>query len=397
MRNALHDFQMAVMADPGLQRHLGTCDRPDVFAARARAAADHLGLHLERDGLVPPARAAPIAQSAAWPPLAWLPVRILDTDDGPLVDWAYFGDDPLQDSFFDDAVRRALTRPFNRVFRHVTTLDAFIDNAPSDGAAPVRGLVYHMSRCGSTLVAQMLGALPATVSLSEPGPLDAALRLAMCRADFAGERGGALLRAMVAALGRARNGERQCFIKLDSWHILAFPLIHAALPHVPWVYLFREPVEVLVSQMRMRGYQTVPALVPSGLYDIGDDQPGPEELCARILANHHSAALRALAAPHGLAIDYASLPGALIAAIAPHFDMSLGSADRAALGLASRGDAKAPLDVFVPDHIRKREEASPAVRDAARRNLQALHAELAVAAGRVGKGACTAMSSTSAV
>lgn len=385
MRNALHALQLAVMADPGLQRHLGECDRHDAFSARALAAAGALGLRLDADALAPRPRTLPVAPSPAWPPRAWLPIRIVEAEDGTLVDWAYFGEDPLKDSFFDDAVQRARALPINRVFRHVTRLDDFIDNAQCEEAAPLCGLVYHMSRCGSTLVAQMLGALPASLSLSEPDPFDSALRLAMTRADLAGVRGAALLRAMLAALGRARCGERRAFLKLDSWHILAFPLIRAAIPDVPWVYLFRDPVEVLVSQLRMRGSQTVPALMPSGLYGIDDDVAGPEDLCARIFAQFHDAALRVLAEPEGLAIDYASLPDALADSIAPHFGLSLSHAERAALARASGRNAKAPADPFVPDGARKRNEASEATLEAARRHLQALHDALIVAAGPAAK------------
>jgi hypothetical protein len=198
----------------------------------------------------------------------------------------------------------------------------------------------------------------------------------MGRADLAGGRGAALLRAMVSALGRARNGERRCCIKLDSWHILAHPLIQAAFPDVPWVYLFREPVEVLVSQMRMRGYQTVPELVPSGLYDLGTALPGPESLCARIFAKHHEAAIQALANPQGLAVEYAGLPDALAERIAPHFGIHLTLEARSALQRAGRRDAKAPAALFVPDAARKQKDASPAILEAARRHLDALHAEL---------------------
>ncbi|RSV39700.1 aspartyl beta-hydroxylase [Sphingomonas sp. ABOLE] len=368
------------MAAPELQRQLAACERHEIFSAMAMAAADRLGLKLSPEELAPRARAATVEPTPAWPPLEWLPVRIVDSDDGPLVDWAYFGDDPLKDSFFGDSVQRALSLPFNRVFRQTTRLDDFIDNAQAGQAAPVRGLVYHMSRCGSTLVAQMLGALPATLSLSEPGPFDAAIRLVLRRADLAGARGGALLRAMVAALGRARSSERQCFVKLDSWHILAFPFIQAALPHVPWVYLFRDPVEVLVSQMRLRGYQTIPELVPSRLYGIEGDMPEPAELCARILAKHHEAAIWALARPLGLAIDYAGLPDALTERIAPHFGLSLTREERAAVGRTSRRDAKAPAKLFSPDGERKHVDASPTILEAARRHVGELHGKLRSAA-----------------
>ena len=74
---------------------------------------------------------------------------------------------------------------------------------------------------------------------------------------------------MVAAFGRRRGGrERHYFIKLDSWHTLALPLFRRAFPSVPWVFLYRDPVEVLVSQMRQRGAQTVAEIIPPSFYGI---------------------------------------------------------------------------------------------------------------------------------
>jgi hypothetical protein len=52
---------------------------------------------------------------------------------------------------------------------------------------------------------------------------------------------------MVAALGQARAGETRLFLKLDCWHMRDLPLFRRAFPNTPWVFLYRDPVEVLVS------------------------------------------------------------------------------------------------------------------------------------------------------
>jgi hypothetical protein len=131
------------------------------------------------------------------------------------------------------------------------TISDFV-KAAEPGPAP-DGLVFHMSRCGSTLVAQMFAALPDSMVVSEPPPLDDVLQISLLGgADTA----IAALRAMSAAFGR--RGGRPFVLKLDAWHALALPLFRRAFPDTPWVFLYRDPVEVLVSHMRQRGSQMLP-------------------------------------------------------------------------------------------------------------------------------------------
>ncbi|UYY57368.1 hypothetical protein [Sphingomonas sp. S2-65] len=376
MTSDFDSFQRIVLADQALQAELDTTIHPDDFAGRAARAAEAVGLNLDADALRPRARIGRVPPSADWAPPTWLPAGVTESEGGAVIDWARFGAVPLTRSFFTDSVREALCRPFNRVFRHQTALDAFIDAAAAQPITPPAGLVFHMSRCGSTLVAQMLGALEATTALSEPEPFDSALRLALGRSDIPRARRIALLRGMAGALARGGTGGR-CFLKLDSWHILALPLFREAFPRTPWIYLFRDPVEVLVSQMRMRGYQTVPALMPKGIYDLGDaETSGPEMLCARIFAQYHAAAIQALQGEGGLAVDYAALPAAFEARIVPHFGLRLSDAERRAVADRAARDAKAPGVRFTADDRDKRQQASAAIRRAAAVHLAAPHAAL---------------------
>lgn len=370
-------FHKAVMEDQALQAALDGTIYPDAFLERAGGASRALGLQVDGDALRPRARARQVRASTEWAPQTWLPVGLIEGEGGTAVDWARFGQASLARSFYADSVAEAVCRPFNRVFRHSTAIDAFIDAAAEQPSAAPAGFVFHMSRCGSTLVAQMLGALDGTISLSEPGPLDAVVRFACHRSDIPRARHVALLRAMVGALARPANGEERCFVKLDSWHILALPLFREAFPEVPWLYLFREPVEVLVSQMRMRGYHTVPGLVPEGgHYLVHAENVGPELQCAGIFAQYHAAAIEGLQGLGGIAIDYSALPEAFEERIAPHFAIELSEAERRAVAARARQDSKAPDSRFDADGPRKRHEASAAVRDAAALHLAAPHAIL---------------------
>src|SRR2546430_2644461 len=129
---------------------------------------------------------------------------------------------------------------------------------------PVRpsGFIFHMSRCGSTLLTQMLAALAHNIVISEASPIDAVVRAPHVRPALSDDQHALWLRWMIGALGQPRSGnERHYFIKLDCWHTLALPLFRRAFPDVPWGFLYRDPVEVLVSQLRMPGPQIIPRML----------------------------------------------------------------------------------------------------------------------------------------
>lgn len=116
----------------------------------------------------------PTRRLATPPPRQWLPVQVYAEGETLLVEWLHFGFAPLAEPFFEQSVARARTLPANRLLRCATPLAAL---SALDGAPPPDGLIFHMSHCGSTLVAQMIAALDRTVVVSEAPPLDLALQL----------------------------------------------------------------------------------------------------------------------------------------------------------------------------------------------------------------------------
>lgn len=106
----------------------------------------------------------------------WLPIRIWQVDGQWRVDWCWFGRQRLTRPFFRDDVDLALRLPFNQAFRRETGVDALLDwQASSPGLTP-SAFIFHASRCGSTLMAQILAGLQRNIVLSEPPPLDNLLR-----------------------------------------------------------------------------------------------------------------------------------------------------------------------------------------------------------------------------
>lgn len=377
-----------VLADEALQVRLGGHEHPDAYIADVcRLAAAH-GIALDAARVHAATRPDPIGISAflpspvtldRWPGPGWLPARTVHAQAQPAFDWAWFGSAPLDAPFYEDSIRRYAARPFSRMFRTRTTLDAIVRGAVrgAESTPAPAGFIHHMSRCGSTLAAQTFAALPGTIVLSEAEPFDAVVRWAI-ESGAPLEDQIAALRAIAAALGRDRSGTTQRVIfKLDSWHVLALPLLRAAFPDTPWVYLYRDPLEILVSQQRMRGIHTVAGLLPIAALDIpGAAGMDGTDYAASVLARTGQAVLDHWHVGGGLLVDYAALPAAIVAAIAPHFGIVPDAADRVAMAAVATRDAKEPGRPFTPDSAEKRQAASPAVCRAARDIAAPVHARL---------------------
>ena len=380
----LDRFRAAVSAEPALERRLGEIaemmDFIGVVVAEAAArgitldpvaveramALDPLGL----DRFLP----KPITGDAM-PGPAWLPAAIVEAPTGLAIDWFYLGEKGLSDPFFEDSIRRGRSLPLSRLIRHRTPLATLSESVGATGAVP-GGLIFHLSRCGSTLVAQMLAALPGAVVVSEPAPFDWVLQYAHNATGQPIAQRLALIRAMAAVLGRHTIGGHGFVIKLDSWHTRALPLLAQVFPQTRWIFLYRDPLEIMVSQFRQRGFQTIRGGIGQSVFGIDEAGLSEEEYCACLLERTCAPILDAIDGPSGMLINYAELPGAVEHRILPHFGIALNPAARPALAEATARDAKAPYTTFAPDTDAKRREASAAVRAAVARYLDAPYRRL---------------------
>jgi hypothetical protein len=286
---------------------------------------------------------------ARWDDVAdWSPWRLTDGPEGPVVEWVHTGGLAFDDPFLHQTFQRAVAHPFRLLFAARTSLAAIEADAARAPALPIAGIVLHMSRCGSTLVAQVLDALPHVLVLSEPGVVDSALRIvgAALPLPDGSVAGPAHLRGVIDALARPRAPEHTaCVLKLDAWAVADLPLLRAALPGVPWVFVHRDGAAVLASHRRVRGVHIAPGglLGPWPAWDPGVPPGlGPDERAARVIAAVVRAAVDH-AGPDGRVVDHATLPAAVAEVIAPHFGLVVGPEDRRAMAGAGRRDAKNPV------------------------------------------------------
>ncbi|SPM33289.1 hypothetical protein MRAB57_1093 [Mycobacterium rhizamassiliense] len=298
----------------------------------------------------------------------WTPVRLDFSGAVPTVEWADLSEERFAEPFFEQTVTRWAAGPRARpVVR--TGLDALraLDGEPSLEPA---GMIFHLSRCGSTLVSRLLGTLPGVVVVAEPAPLNALLGLGPTRVDDA--RLAGLVRLVVRALGRCRHGdERQLVLKCTSWNVRRRAILAAAFPETPWVWVQRDPTRVLASLLaKPPGWlrlQTAPqqAAQRFGLDPAAVGAMTRPEFAARVLGSMLEGAATD---PAGrLCVDYAELPAAVWQRVAPHFGIEVDAAAIDRMVAESRFYAKDPTPRAFTGDSPEQQAVSGAVRRAAQR------------------------------
>lgn len=287
-------------------------------------------------------RAATHEWHAGMPMQHWFPVALAGAP--PRLSWRHAGALRFTDPFFDNTLARQVPAQRQRCDTPRAALDAVGPSMAPDA------FIFHVSRCGSTLLTQMLAALPRCVVMSEPPIIDAVLRRhhdeALAPAETA-----ALLRQVVHALGQRRFAEEaHFFVKLDCWHIHSLALIRLAFPATPCLFLYREPHAVLASHRRQRGPQMVPGLLHRALLPAAAPGIAPGDLdgyAAHVLEGFFDAALADVAQLSLL--NYAGLPQSVTAALLPRFGIDCTVAEEELLRQRAGFQAKQPRAQFEGD------------------------------------------------
>ena len=257
----------------------------------------------------------------------WTPIRFDFSGAAPTVDWADLSAERFTEPFFDQTVARWSTGPRAQPLVR-TGLDALLalDDEPSLDPS---GIVFHFSRCGSTVVSRLLGTVPGVVVIAEPSPLNALLGLDPQRVD------GAVLvqvvRLLVRALGRRRHGdERQLVLKCTSWNIRRQEILTAAFPDTPWVWVQRDPAQVVASLLAAPpgwlGHQAPP---PQTARHFGIDPAIASTMTRAEFAARALGAMLFSAATgpaRRVCVDHAELPAAVWERVAPHFGIEIDAA-----------------------------------------------------------------------
>ena len=284
---------------------------------------------------------------------------------------------------------------------------------------PVAGVVFHESRCGSTLVANLLQCHnpQENIVYSESAPMIAALTaLSQKHAndphDNQEQQHALHLQVLrdvvrVMSIAPAASHKRRVFFKIQSKGTTALDIFQQAFAETPWIFVYRDPVEVLMSHLHPSDH---PDMRPEQALCVKSQQWGPPadvkhvvqqyapaatsareltptDYCAAHLATLTEAATRALtsnSSSRGVAVNYQDLPTILIEDILPkvwklevneaaRHRMEQGSTSYSKGGIHAASDSQGK---FVSDVASKQERASPAIVSAAQTYLQPSYTKL---------------------
>jgi hypothetical protein len=253
----------------------------------------------------------------------WLPVDAVVVEGRPGLMWMEMSGLGLTEPFFQQTVERA--RRENRAERF-TEFDVLLQLEKELESVSPTGFIFHSSRCGSTLVANACRAVSNSIVLSEANAIDKLIARFITDADNRVKESlySVFLRGVVHALAQRRNGdERHLFIKFACCSFAQIERIKRIWPNVPWLFLYRDPVETIVSNMS----DAPPWLIDSDRRVLSsiigvDGEMTLEELCARTIGSLYSTAYK-LANANSMLLNYNQLSVPVIANVLKFFNVSL--------------------------------------------------------------------------
>lgn len=200
----------------------------------------------------------------------WHPIKLYSENNELKCGWKYFKGIEFTDPFFDETILKASCLEVNsRWYRPVSDLNILIEWANTVNAVEPTAFIFHISRCGSTLLTQTLGLNNEHITLSEVPFIDALLKLFTIDEWLINVEYQEILKAVIRLYGRRNDkNKKKLFIKTDSWHLYYLPLFRLLYPSTLFLLLFRKPDEVLYSQQKKRGMHAVPGLISDSILGI---------------------------------------------------------------------------------------------------------------------------------
>ncbi len=304
-----------------------------------------------------------------------LPVDALVSDGQPYIEWMEMSDVTLSEPFFQQTVEKArMKHPARNDF--ITDINALIQFEKLADFLRPTGFIFHASRCGSTLVSNACRALRDTLVFSEPYVVDKLVGQFFTMAQGEGlltHLWQIFLRGAVSALGQRMSGqERHFIIKFACCGILQLKLIRRIWPEVPWVFIYRDPVEIMVSNLKNvpdwmlteEQPEHTSAMLELTQRDVS--RMSRDEFCARALGKFYAMAAEQ-ADDRAMLIAYEQLSPETLSEVASFFGAAPSAAEMDEITRVSRLYSKDSTRAFGGDADIKRRAASPLTLEMAER------------------------------
>lgn len=199
----------------------------------------------------------------------YLPYKLQQEGGQVFCHWLNAKDIPFTEPFFHETISKIKSSFRGKYLNSVSDLEMLKIWAKGMEAIEPTAFIFHISRCGSTLLTQLLSTDEQNIVLSEVPFFDNVLRAPYQPTDISKQEAGMLLKAAFKFYGQKRTGnERHLYVKLDSWHINFYQELRELFPDVPFIMLYRKPNEVLDSHRKLRGMQGVPTVIEPEIFEF---------------------------------------------------------------------------------------------------------------------------------
>jgi len=307
----------------------------------------------------------------------WMPVDAVVVNGRPGLAWMDMSGVKLAEPFFQQTVDKLKAVDPNRQ-ELFTEFDTLVQLEKTFDSIPPSGFIFHSSRCGSTLLANACRAIDGAIVLSEPPAVDKLIARFITDVDQNRTKEtlySIFLRAVVGALGQKRTGdERHLFLKFTCCSVSQIERIRRIWPNVPWVFLYRDPVETIVSNMQNlpTWLQDEDHRVLASITGTSPDEVAgmtPEELCARSIGSFFATAFEAhrVANDRALLLNYNQLTLTEIANVLEFFGVNPAATEMETIARQTQKYSKAASGerAFVADAEAKQIAATAFVREMA--------------------------------
>ena len=232
------------------------------------------------------------------------------------------------------------------------------------------GFIFHSSRCGSTLLSNAGRAIAGSTVISEANAIDQLVARLITDSeprDVKRAIYGALLKAVVSAFGQRMTGQEQhLIVKFSCCSTSQLERITRIWPDVPWIFVYRDPVETIVSNLKtMPGWlldkdrRILSAVI--GVEESAIGEMDPAELCARSIGSFYATA-KQLANRDCMLLNYEQFSIETLLNVLEFFGIAPTAAEVDEIAVAAQFYSKdTTTRIFENDGLRKRSQADDRV------------------------------------
>ena len=296
------------------------------------------------------------------------------------ISWFDFGDMHLRETFLEISAEERLSQHADAM-TVVTDLDVLETPDLYPDALSPAGFIFHVGRCGSTLLAKVLSSLDRHIVIKEAEPVQQLLGVEY-EEVFKNTR-QAYFRSLLNIYGHRRLPvQERFFVKFSSNHVKRLEMVRRLYPGVPWLFLYRNPYEIIPTSLEGPAWFIRNKNTAEGAFEAALPIESVEQMSDLVFSVQCELSTLRIAAEnacdHCLFVDYTQLKPESLPRILRFFGISVSGEEYDGMveqfGFYSKSDGESVP--FVPDSAAKQDKVTDEIREAIEEELWGLYLSL---------------------